>query len=336
MIREADEKGIAAAVEELRAGGCIGLPTETVYGLAADGLEAGAVARIFEIKGRPHFDPLILHVAEPEEVERVAAAVPETGRRLMERFWPGPLTLVLPRRALVPDLVTAGLETVAVRCPAHTVARRVLRAFGGPLAAPSANRFGRLSPTTARAVVEELGGAVALVLEGGPCERGIESAIVDCSGERPALLRHGALAREELEAVAGPLELAVAGEKLKAPGLLAHHYAPRLPLWLADEAGGGWGAETAVLAWCRPPEGGGPVRVLSPRRDLREAATRLFASLRELDASGARRIVAEPVPGDGLGAAIRDRLLKASSGRLVREGEHWLEVRRTEECDQGW
>jgi L-threonylcarbamoyladenylate synthase len=329
MIREADETGIAAAVEALRAGGCIGLPTETVYGLAADGLKARAVARIFEIKGRPHFDPLILHVAEPEDVERVATAVPETGRRLMERFWPGPLTLVLPRQAVVPDLVTAGLETVAVRCPAHPVARRVLRAFGRPLAAPSANRFGRLSPTTAQAVVEELGEAVAVVLEGGACERGIESAIVDCSGGgRPVLLRHGALALEELEAVAGPLDLAVAGEKLKAPGLLAHHYAPRLPLWLAEEAGGDWGADTAVLAWCRRPEGAGHVRVLSERGDVREAAARLFASLRELDASGARRIVAEPVPKGGLGEAIRDRLHKASAGRLVRQGERWIEVPR--------
>jgi L-threonylcarbamoyladenylate synthase len=270
-----------------------------------------------------------LHVAEPEDVERVATAVPETGRRLMERFWPGPLTLVLPRRAVVPDLVTAGLETVAVRCPAHPVARQVLRAFGRPLAAPSANRFGRLSPTTAQAVVEELGEAVAVVLEGGACERGIESAIVDCSViGRPVLLRHGALALEELEAVAGPLDLAVAGEKLKAPGLLVHHYAPRLPLWLAEEAGVAWGVDTAVLAWCRRPEGAGQVRVLSERGDMREAAARLFACLRELDASGARRIVAEPVPKGGLGEAIRDRLHKASAGRLVREGEQWIEVPR--------
>jgi len=331
MIVQADECGISRAVEVLRRGGCIGLPTETVYGLAGNGLDGEAVARIFEIKRRPHFDPLILHVADPGDAAGVAAEVPEAARRLMERFWPGPLTLVLPRRPVVPDLVTAGLETVAVRCPAHGVAREVLRRFGGPLAAPSANPFGRLSPTTAQAVAEGLGSGVELILDGGACERGIESAIVDCSGPMLRLLRHGALAKEELEAVAGPMEVAATGEAIRAPGLLAHHYAPGLPLWLAGEAADAahpWGLETAVLAWDRNPAGVGAVRVLSGRGDLREAAARLFACLRELERSGARRIVAEPVPGEGLGMAIRDRLAKASSGWLRRQGDSWIEVPR--------
>lgn len=331
MIVPADEAGISGAVERLRRGGCIGLPTETVYGLAGNGLDAGVVARIFEIKRRPHFDPLILHVAEPEEAEAVAAEIPVVARRLMERFWPGPLTLVLPRRPVVPDLVTAGLDTVAVRCPAHAVAREVLRRMGGPLAAPSANPFGRLSPTTAQAVVDGLGEEVEWVLDGGPCERGIESAIVDCSRPEPQLLRHGALTREELEAVAGPLAVAVAGEAIRAPGLLAHHYAPGLPLWLAEapyDPDCPWGADTAVLAWNQCPKGLRLVKVLSEAGDLREAAARLFAHLRALDRSGARRIVAEPVPGHGLGAAIRDRLAKASCGRLLRSRGGWVEVPR--------
>lgn len=302
---------------ELRAGRCVGLPTETVYGLAADGLNPEAVARIFEIKQRPHFDPLILHVAEPEGLEALAAEVPATARALADAFWPGPLTLVLPRRPVVPDLVTSGLETVAVRCPAHPVARALLRAFGGPLAAPSANPFGRLSPTTAAAVEEELGAAVAVVLDGGACGLGIESTIVDCTGPRPCLLRHGALPREVLETVCGPVDVAVSGEKLRAPGMLQSHYAPRTPLRLLEgpvEAEMDWPAETAHLSWRGPlhPKACAG-EVLSARGDLQEAAARLFAALRRLDRSGARAIQAERVPEEGLGRAVNDRLGKGAA-----------------------
>jgi len=319
VILAADEASILRAVEALRSGLCIGLPTETVYGLAGDGLNPAAVARIFEIKQRPAFDPLILHIASSVELPRVAASVPALANRLMERFWPGPLTVILPRTQAVPDLVTSGLDTVAVRCPAHPVARRLLEIFRGPVAAPSANPFGRLSPTTAEAVEAELGSALALVLDGGPCARGIESTIIDCSEGKPVLLRHGAISLEDIELVVGTVRISTDGEKIKAPGLLSHHYAPRTPLWLWE---GSWedtpvfDGHTGILAWDRAPRHKGPVRVLTPNHDPREAAVNLFAHLRELDGAGATRIIAESVPLGGLGRAIADRLQKASSGMI--------------------
>lgn len=331
MIIPADAYGVARAVQALRDGRCIGLPTETVYGLAADGLNPQAVAQIFEIKQRPHFDPLILHLATPEAADQVASTIPPHAHALIDHFWPGPLTLVLPRRQIVPDLVTSGLETVAVRCPAHPVAREVLRQFQGPLAAPSANPFGRLSPTNPAAVEDELGPRLALVLDGGPCACGIESTIIDCTYPTPALLRHGAISREEIESVCGPLRLATGGEALKAPGLLAHHYAPRRPLWLLDQPynpNQPLPIKTALLTWHRPPADFTPHRVLAPDGSTRTAATRLFALLRELDCCGAERLVAEPVPPDGLGPAIADRLLRASSGRLHWNGRAWDEIPR--------
>jgi L-threonylcarbamoyladenylate synthase len=322
---------MARAVDALRAGDCIGLPTETVYGLAGDGLNPLAVARIFAIKQRPAFDPLILHVAEPSGAEGVASEVPPLARQLIARYWPGPLTLVLKRRDIVPDLVTSGLDTVAVRCPAHPVAQRVLEQFGGPLAAPSANLFGRLSPTTAEAVDSELGAALALVLDGGPCLRGIESTIIDCSGDHPVLLRHGAISQEEIGALIGGVEVATSGEKIKAPGLLAHHYAPRTPLWLLEDGTTGrvcLESDTGWLVWQRNPGHAGPVRVLTPADDPVEAASRLFALLRELDGCGVRRIAVEPVSTHGLGRAIYDRLQKASSGILRWENSGWREIPR--------
>lgn len=320
MILPANERSLQRAVEALRSGFCVGLPTETVYGLAGDGFNPSAVARIFEIKKRPAFDPLILHVAGPEGLSRVAASVPPQAQLLIGHFWPGPLTVVLPRTPGVPDLVTSGLDTVAVRCPAHPVARRLLELFGGPLAAPSANPFGRLSPTTAGAVEEELGSALALVLDGGPCDMGIESTIIDCSEGKPALLRHGAVSVEDIESLVGSVRISTDGEKIKAPGLLSHHYAPRTPLWLWEgslEDSPGFDLRTGILAWSRAPVHAGPVRVLTPGQDPREAAANLFAHLRELDAVGVERIVAESVPTEGLGRAIADRLQKASSG-LIR------------------
>jgi L-threonylcarbamoyladenylate synthase len=317
MIVSSNDVGIARAAEALRMGECIGLPTETVYGLAGDGLRAASVARIFEIKQRPHFDPLILHVHPDYDLSQIVREVPLQAHRLMVEFWPGPLTLVLQRGDCVPDLVTSGLDTVAVRCPAHPVAQAVLRAFGGPLAAPSANPFGRLSPTTADAVEDELGGQLALVLDGGPCSLGIESTIVDCSSETFHLLRHGAIDRETLEPLTGPLVEATQGEKLKAPGMLASHYAPRTPLRLLEAGESSdvfWPPCTAHLSWGRPPH---PKAVagecLSLDADLREGAARLFRALRRLDHSGAREILADPLPEAGLGRAIMDRLRKASA-----------------------
>lgn len=331
MIECANEEGIIHAVEALKSGKCIGLPTETVYGLAGNGLDPLAVARIFEIKQRPSFDPLILHVAEEYDLDRVVHSIPDSAHKLMQAFWPGPLTLVLPRQTTVPDLVTSGLETVALRCPRHPVAQEVLRRFDGPLAAPSANPFGRLSPTTALAVDAELGDRIALTLDGGPCEKGVESSILDCSSAQPRLLRPGALPLELLRDVMGEI-VVPESNPVVAPGMLEHHYAPRTPLYVLsgtlDETGDLPG-NTGLLAFGgnRLP-GAAIVKELSQVGDLAEAAFHLFSYMRELDLSGVERIVAFEVPMDGLGRAINDRLKKASAGRVSWTGSAWSFVDR--------
>ncbi len=304
------------AVTAIRRGGLVGMPTETVYGLAADALNPLAVAAIFAAKGRPRFDPLIVHIADPDWAWQIAVPSPRA-RRLAEACWPGPLTLVLPRLPIVPDIVTSGLETVAVRCPDHLIARHLIRVCGTPLAAPSANPFGRISPTTAEHVREQLGALVDVILDGGPCRIGIESTVL-LPDPLPTILRPGGLTREELEHVLGE-PVAVAGRDQRAghlppqaPGMLASHYAPRKPLrlravsepWPADPAVG-------ILAFRDGPEA--PlVEILSPAGDPAEAATRLFACLRRLDASPARELLAELVPDAGLGLAINDRLRRAA------------------------
>ena len=311
------------AARLLREGRLVAFPTETVYGLGADATRDRAVAAIFDAKGRPHFNPLICHYPEAAaafaHVEAGAVA-----RRLAEAFWPGPLTLVLPRRVTCPValLAGAGLDTLAVRVPAHPVALALLRAMGGPVAAPSANRSGRISPTTAAHVHDELDGRIDAVLDGGACAVGLESTVLDLCGARPVLLRPGGVAAEAIEAIAGPVgrpitpAQAEAARTLRSPGLLVSHYAPTLPVRL-DAAAAEPGE--ALLAFGPPP--GAPVLVfqLSAGRDLLEAAARLFAGLRALDEAGARLglrgIAAMPVPGHGLGLAIRDRLERAAAPR---------------------
>jgi L-threonylcarbamoyladenylate synthase len=313
-IESATPESVAEAVRLLRLGRCIGLPTETVYGLAADGLNPRAVARIFSIKERPTFDPLILHIPPGYPLERICRPDP-VALELAARFWPGPLTLLLPRTGLVPDLVTSGLPQVAVRCPSHPVARQILEAFGGPLAAPSANKFGRISPTTARHVEDDLGPELDLVIDGGPCIHGLESTIIDPSSDPVRLLRRGAILPENLGKAWTD---ATATSLPSAPGMLEHHYAPRKPLHLLTDAvppGTAWPAGAALLAWDSIPFGfTGPSVVLTPTGSDIEAAARLFSALRELDASPARQLLAEPIPVHGLGAAILDRLRRASSG----------------------
>jgi L-threonylcarbamoyladenylate synthase len=302
----------------LRKGEVIGLPTETVYGLAADGLNSVALARIFEVKQRPLFDPLILHVAEAEEAWKLASRVPETARRLAEKFWPGPLTLVLPKRDFVPDLATSGLPNVALRVPAHPVAREVLRAFGGPLAAPSANRFGRISPTDAQAVRSELGDAVLLILDGGPCAVGLESTVLDLSGERPVLLRAGGIALEEIESLIGPVERArPVDENPAGPGQMKHHYAPRKPLKVVgsiDEISTQAGA--GILAFgdvVKSRSSDLVIENLSRRGDLCEAAANFFRLLRQLDENPrVATICALSLPARGLGLAMNERLERAA------------------------
>ncbi len=313
-VLPATPESIARAVALLRSGGVVALPTETVYGLAALVWDARAVARIFEIKRRPEFDPLIVHVADRAALERVAARVPRDAETLIERFWPGPLTLVLPKRPRVPGLVTAGLAAVAVRMPSHPVARALLRGVGEPLAAPSANMFGGLSPTRAARVAQALGGDVDLILDGGATQFGIESTIVALEPV-PALLRPGALAADEIEAAIGPLARRAAPGPAAAPGQLRAHYAPRTPLRVVDpgQVPAAERAGAGALALRESCDGYSAVRVLSRRGDLREAAAAFFEALHELDALGLERIDAQPLEERGLGLAIMDRLRRAAA-----------------------
>jgi L-threonylcarbamoyladenylate synthase len=311
-------EAILRAVELLRRGEVVGLPTETVYGLAGDGLNPAALARIFEVKRRPLFDPLILHFADAEGAFAVAEDVPETARELARRFWPGPLTLVLRKKEAVPDLATSGLPNVALRVPVHPVAQALLRAFGGPLAAPSANRFGRISPTDAQAVQTELGDAVPLILDGGPCAVGLESTVLFLAEEPPVLLRAGGIPLEEIEAVTGPVQRAApVDERPLAPGQLKHHYAPRKQLRLVDDAGEiPSRPDAGRLVFGTQNESApflGVEENLSPAGDLREAAANFFRALRLLDDDPrVGTIYATALPARGLGVAINERLERAA------------------------
>jgi L-threonylcarbamoyladenylate synthase len=303
---------IAAAAARLASGGLVAFPTETVYGLGADATSDAAVARIYAAKERPRFNPLIAHVADRAMAEREGVFDVDAAR-LADAFWPGPLTLVTPRRGdgRVCALARAGLDSVALRKPAHDGARALIAAAGRPVAAPSANRSGRVSPTTARHVVDDLGARVDMILDGGPTRVGVESTIVACLGGAPRLLRPGGVAREALEAALGRrLDAAPdAGSAVIAPGMLASHYAPNARLRLDTttlEAG-----ETALDFGGRL---GGPLD-LSPSGDLAEAAANLFAFLHRLDTMGATRVAVAPIPARGLGEAIRDRLARAAAPR---------------------
>ena len=296
-VTKATEDAIKKAAQALARGDIVAFPTETVYGLGATALNAPAVAKIFAAKERPRFNPLIVHVLGLKEAE-AHAVVNVTARKLAEAFWPGPLSLVLPRAqdCEIAELVSAGLDTIALRAPAHPVARALLAESGLPIAAPSANRSGRISPTLAEHVELELGDIPAMILDGGPCARGLESTVVGVVGDQTTLLRVGALPREEIEAVLGH-SLAIPGPKAKisSPGQLESHYAPRMPLRLDA------------------PDFTGPTINLSKKGDLAEAAVKFFAALRTLDASGAKAIAVMPIPGHGLGEAINDRLRRAAA-----------------------
>jgi L-threonylcarbamoyladenylate synthase len=311
----------AKAVALLRAGETVALPTETVYGLAADSLNPLAVAKIFKAKGRPCFDPLIVHPPDRAWLEKIAD-LPQRDRRLTlklaERFWPGPFTMVLPKREIVPEIVTAGLDTVAVRISAHPVFAEIVREFGKPLAAPSANRFGRISPTTAQHVSNELDGRIPLIIDAGLTEHGIESTIIAIRNGKIEILRRGPITSEQLAAFA-KISVVTSRKKISAPGQLASHYAPRTPLELIDDVKSFSpkpNQRCALLAWkaIKKDERFIAIHNLSERKDVREAAANLFRYLRDLDALGADVIVAERVPPQGLGAAIMDRLQRASHG----------------------
>jgi L-threonylcarbamoyladenylate synthase len=340
----------------LRRGDVVALPTETVYGLAADALNAEAVVKVFEAKERPRFDPLIVHLPDHDWLERIvdlpalATASSSGGEqdrqvilKLVETFWPGPFTIVLPKRAIVPEIVTAGLDTVAVRISAHPVFAEIIRAFGGPVAAPSANRFGQVSPTTAQHVLEELDGRIPLIIDSGPTTHGIESTTVAVRDGKIDILRRGPITEEELSIFGAKIDVLASSQKISAPGQLPTHYAPKTPLHLIENAKDfepERDKRVALLAWTSrkgdfpwravalrrrqvaPAVGNRrslkfvAVRQLSEQKDLREAAANLFRYLRELDAFDVDLIVAERVPDHGLGGAIMDRLRRAAHRQL--------------------
>ncbi|MCC8941628.1 MULTISPECIES: L-threonylcarbamoyladenylate synthase [Bradyrhizobium] len=312
----------ATAAGVLAEGGLVAFPTETVYGLGADAGNAGAIARLYEAKGRPAFNPLIAHVADLAAARRIALFDGQA-LRLAEAFWPGPLTLVLPKALSCPvaELATAGLDTVAIRVPAHKVARDIIRTFGGAVVAPSANLSGHVSPTTAEHVNGDLAGRIDLIIDGGPVEVGVESTIVGCFSD-PVLLRPGGLTRDEIERVLGhpllspPPEAESDSAQPIAPGMLASHYAPRTPVRLnasdvhVGEALLAFGSGKVARSECASV-----VMNLSTRGDLAEAAANLFGYLRTLDKRNADAIAVMPIPEDGLGEAINDRLRRAAVGR---------------------
>jgi L-threonylcarbamoyladenylate synthase len=320
-----DERAIDDAAQRLESGELVAFPTETVYGLGADASNPAAVARIFAAKQRPADHPLIVHLDSTGQVLDWARDFPEPARKLAQAFWPGPLTLVLPRAASVLDEVTGGQETVALRVPAHPVAQALLRRFGRGIAAPSANRFGRVSPTRAAHVRDELGDRVGLVLDGGDCEVGLESTIVACRDGEVTLLRPGKITLADLERVVGPVRTASASAP-RVPGSLRSHYAPSTPVELASPdsidlrcAEGPAAGRLAVLSRRPRPVGCRALAWRSLPADPAGFGRALYAALRELDASGASRILAEAVPGSGDWAAIRDRLERASTRDLQDE-----------------
>ena len=315
-LAEPTRETIVAAAQIVRDGGLVAFPTETVYGLGGDATNERAVAAIFEAKGRPHFNPLISHVLDAEEA-RALVAWNDTAEKLTRRFWPGPLTLVLPRTSNSPIalLATAGLDSAAVRAPSHPIAQALIRAVGRPIAAPSANRSGAVSPTRAPHVIESLADRVQLVIDGGPCLVGVESTVLDLSTSRPTLLRPGGATREAIEETIGPIAVSDAvpsGEApRKSPGQLESHYAPSRPVRLNATS---VGPHEGLLAFGpRPPHGAMLTCNLSPDGDLGQAAANLFAMLRTLDRPGIDRIAVMPIPETGLGLAINDRLRRAAT-----------------------
>jgi L-threonylcarbamoyladenylate synthase len=295
------------AVARLRAGGLVAVPTETVYGLAADSTDARAVADIYRAKGRPDFNPLIVHIADLTAARKLGQ-FNDLARRFAEALWPGPLTLVIPKTENCPvaAAVTAGLDTIALRCPAHPVMRELLDMSGLYLAAPSANRSGAISPTTAAHVVQSLGNAAPLILDGGPCERGIESTIVAIDGSDYRILRPGPVTTEKLEAIAGKPASVTVGGRIEAPGQMMSHYAPAKPVRLDARAAD----QEEYHIGFGPVEGD---RNLSPDSDLAEAASLLFAALHDADASPKPKIAVAPIPDNGIGTALNDRLRRAAS-----------------------
>lgn len=331
------EQDIELAAGILREGGLVGIPTETVYGLGADGLNPKAVARIFEAKGRPQDNPLILHIPETGWLERYCQSVPSGAYALAEAFWPGPMTMVLPRKAIVPDIVTAGLETVGMRCPAHDLCREIISAAGVPVAAPSGNTSGRPSPTTAQHMLEDMDGKIKAIVDGGPCQVGVESTIIDLTCQPPRLLRPGGVTLEQLRSVLGEVavdpavtRLLGAGEKPKAPGMKYRHYAPKAPVTVV--AGPAEKSAAYIAAHAGEEDGvicfdeflhlfagakARPVMDLGPSGDKEEQARHIFDALRAFDHTSVSAIWAQCPDTDGIGLAITNRLNKAAGFHII-------------------
>lgn len=316
MLSTQITSNINEACSLLEQGQVVAIPTETVYGLAANALDAKAVIKIFEAKKRPFFDPLIVHLKQASELDKYAINIPSQAYALSQAFWPGPLTLVLQRSTLIPDMVTSGLDTVALRVPAHPLAHQILSRLSFPLAAPSANPFGYISPTTAQHVLAQLQGHIPLIVDGGPCTVGVESTIVQCTHEGTTVLRLGGTSVESIEAIVGKVKVNItSSSNPQAPGMLTTHYAPRKPMLIGnidDLMAEHGNKKIAVLAWQKTynvPHS----RVLSANGELNEAAQNLFSMMRELDATDADIILTELVPAIGLGPAINDRLQRAAS-----------------------
>ncbi len=317
MIYKANNENIAQAAKVIKSGGLVAFPTETVYGLGANGFLPEAVAKIFEVKRRPTFNPLILHIASLEQLNLIAVVESEIVHKVIEKFWPGPLTLVLPKRESVPEIVTAGNPTVAVRMPSNKIAKRLIELSGVPIAAPSANVFGFLSPTSAQHVEKQLGKKIEMILDGGLTDVGIESTIIEVTKEKIFLLRPGGVPLEEIEEITGNLSFKGDNVNPNSPGQLKSHYAPRIPLRFFDEVKKKEIADKklAALFFKRGKTTGNfvAVKILSEKGDLREAAANLFAFLHELENSNAEMILVEKPPFEGLGIAITDRLRRAAN-----------------------
>ncbi|QEN08800.1 threonylcarbamoyl-AMP synthase [Oceanispirochaeta crateris] len=316
MIYKSTEENIRKAALSILEGGLVAFPTETVYGLGGNALDPKAVASIFEAKKRPSFDPLITHIADLEKLDELADIKDPRIYELAEKFWPGALTLIVPKKDLIPSLVTSGLPTMAIRMPDHPIALSLIRQSSGAVAAPSANSFGYLSPTEARHVEEDLGARISMVLEGGPCRVGVESTVLDLTARQPIILRPGGLTREEIESVLGPVDLFNrTTSSPTAPGQLAMHYSPRKPLYIVDDLGDIPHKESAaalIFQDISRAEGFAHSEVLSLSGSTLEAASRLFSALHSLDQQDIRCIYAEKIPEEGLGRAVMDRVFKAS------------------------
>ena len=340
-VIRADAEGIRRAAELIRAGEIVGMPTETVYGLAADALNAGAVAKIFRAKGRPADNPLIVHIADESGLEGLVSSVPEMARRLMRAYWPGPMTLIMPKTEKIPDIVTAGGDTVGIRMPSNEAARALIRESKRPIAAPSANTSGKPSPTSAQHVFSDLKGLIPLILDAGPCGVGVESTVIDTTGKEPVVLRPGAITPEMIRETLGAVEVdahvmkpLADGESVRSPGMKYKHYAPSASLVLFEgehrrvvremcaryDAAAAAGGVPAILGSPQDDFGQRRVFTLAEAGNAEEAAAHIFACLRELDDAGITAAFCETLPLEGMGLAVMNRLGRAAGFNIEHVG----------------